>query len=75
MATHSSILAYPIDREAWWATVRGPKRVGHKLVQARARACAHTHTHTANPQQFLRLSPLASLLECRVIDSISSQLT
>ena len=23
MATHSSMLAWEIDREAWWATVRG----------------------------------------------------
>ena len=41
----------------------------------RAGARTHTHTQTANPQQSLRLFPLASLLECRVIDSISSQLT
>ena len=30
-ATHSSILARgnPMDRGAWWATVRGVTRVGH----------------------------------------------
>ena len=29
MATHSSILAWriPMDRGAWWATVRGPKEL------------------------------------------------
>ena len=32
MATHSSIPAWriPIDRGAWWATVHGVTRVGHK---------------------------------------------
>ena len=31
MATHTSILAWriPMDRGAWWATVRGLQRVGH----------------------------------------------
>ena len=37
MATHSSILAAsclgnPLDRGAWWATVHGVTKVGHKLV-------------------------------------------
>ena len=37
MATHSSILATsclgnPLDRGAWWATVHGVTKVGHKVV-------------------------------------------
>ena len=37
MATHSSILAWknPMDRGAWWATVHGVTRVGHKLATKR----------------------------------------
>ena len=33
MATHSSILAwrYPMDREAWWATVHGVAKSGARL--------------------------------------------
>ena len=32
MATHSSILAWDMDRGAWQATVHGVTRVGHDLV-------------------------------------------
>ena len=72
-------LGKPIDRGARGATVHGVKkswtRVSALCARAHARAHTHTHTHTANSQQFLHLFPLASLLERRVIDSISSQLT
>ena len=78
MATHSSILAWenPQTEEPGGLQSMGSKRVGHELARS-ARACArtHTHTHIANPQQFPHLFPLASLLECRVIDSISLRLT
>ena len=67
-------LGKPIDRGARGATVHGVKKSWTR-VSVLCAARAHTHTHTANSQQFLHLFPLASLLERRVIDSISSQLT
>jgi len=32
MTTHSSILACPMDRGAWWATVHRTRRVGQDLA-------------------------------------------
>ena len=32
MTTHSSIPGNPMDRGAWWATVRGCQRVQHDLA-------------------------------------------
>ena len=29
METHSSILAWKMDRGAWWATVHGSKKIRH----------------------------------------------
>jgi len=76
MATHSSILAWENSQteEPGGLQSMGSKRVGHELARC-AHARAHIHTHIANPQQFPHLFPLASLLECRVIDSISLRLT
>ena len=42
-----SCLENPMDREAWWTTVCGLKRVRHNWRDcACTRTCAHTHTHT-----------------------------
>ena len=43
MATHSSILAWRMDRRAWQATVHGVTRVGHDSATK-----THTHTHSAS---------------------------
>ena len=40
-----SCLENPMDREAWWATVCGLKRVGHNWRDS-VRTHMHTHTHT-----------------------------
>ena len=48
MATPSSILGLenPMDRGAWWATVRGVTKLN--MTEQLARARTHTHTHTQN---------------------------
>ena len=39
MATHSSILEHPMDRGAWWATVR-------RVAKSHTQLCTHTYTHS-----------------------------
>ena len=39
MATHSSILAWAMDRGAWWAAVHGSQRVEHDWVTKHSAWC------------------------------------
>ena len=55
MATHYSILGLenPMDRGAWWATVRGVTKLNMTEQLARARTHTHTHTHKTLKQEYL----------------------
>ena len=55
MATPSSILGLenPMDRGAWWATVRGVTKLNMTEQLARARTHTHTHTHKTLKQEYL----------------------
>ena len=52
MATHSSILAWRMDRRAWQATVHGVTIVGHDSA-TKTHTHTHTHTHSASQPWYL----------------------